>query len=182
MKFERVTTVAFRVLREHCSSEATVVDLSAGNGNDTLFCCQHFKSVYAFDIQAQAIERTRLKCKDFTNLTLIHDSHEHLDRYVKEPVDAFIFNSGYLPKSDSNMTTQVESTLMALNQSISLLKTNGLLVLTFYRKQPSGEDEYVQAKTFLETQKNLRLILRYTYEDDDSAPILLAFKKCQESC
>jgi len=153
------------------------VDLSAGNGNDTLFCCQHFKTVTAFDIQAQAIERTRIRCKDFDNLNLIHDSHEHLDDYLKEPVDAFIFNSGYLPKSDSSVTTQVASTLIALSKAIAFLKPDGLLVLTFYRKHPGGEEEYTQTKTFLETQKNLSLILRYTYDDDDSAPILLAFKK-----
>ena len=33
------------------------VDMTMGNGHDTLFLLQHCQKVYAFDIQRQAIER-----------------------------------------------------------------------------------------------------------------------------
>ena len=181
MGFERVTTAAWRLLRDTCSPESSVVDLTAGNGNDTLFLCRNFREVVAFDIQAEAIERTKARCTGYPNLTLIHDSHANLDAYIKKPVDAFIFNSGYLPKSDSDLTTTADSTLETLRKALVFLKPGGRLFLTFYRKQTGGEDEFRASEAFLSKQKTLRETGRVTYPNDPLAPVLLVFQKRQES-
>lgn len=181
MGFERVTTAAWRLLRENCAPASVVVDLTAGNGNDTLFLCQHFKTVFAFDIQTEAIERTKARCAGYVNLTLIQDSHARIDDYIRTPVDAFIFNSGYLPGSESTQTTTTEGTLIALQKAIGLLKPGGWMFLTFYRKQAGGDDEFKAAEAFLHQQKTLRENGRVTYPNDPLAPVLLCFQKGQES-
>lgn len=47
----------------------TVVDMTAGNGYDTLFLAQHAKHVIAIDIQEDAIIATQERCKNHDNIT-----------------------------------------------------------------------------------------------------------------
>ncbi len=60
----------------------TVVDATAGNGNDTLYLANLVGAtgrVYSFDIQAQAIENTAALLAKHDNVTLIHDGHQNVD-------------------------------------------------------------------------------------------------------
>ena len=65
----------------HIKEGDVVVDFTMGNGHDTAFLSKAVGPeghVYAFDIQAQAVESTRKNlieqgCPE--NYTLIHDSH-----------------------------------------------------------------------------------------------------------
>ena len=51
--------MAHTFLAEVVTKEDIVVDATMGNGHDTLFLAQLAKQVYAFDIQEQALEKTR---------------------------------------------------------------------------------------------------------------------------
>jgi hypothetical protein len=86
-------------LAEVLDDESVAVDATMGNGNDTAFLAGLAKKVYAFDVQEQALEKTRQRLSDLEieNAELILDGHENLDRYVTEPIRAAIFNLGYLP-------------------------------------------------------------------------------------
>lgn len=174
---ERISSIAHRILLEALKADAIVVDLTMGNGNDTLFACQHFKHVYAFDVQIEALQKTQEKCKAYTNLTLHHASHADLSQYIFEPVNAYIFNGGYLPHSASTLTTHSDSSLSAFSQAISLLKQEGLLVLSFYRKHPGGQAEYEVCSDGLNQNKNIHLERMFHYDNDPLSPILLVFKK-----
>ena len=173
---ERVTTVVHRFLREHLNPDSVILDLTAGQGNDTLFCAQHFKKVIAMDIQEEAIQATVRKCQTQTNVQLIHDDHSHLGNYIHEPLDAVLFNSGYLPKSLSKLTTQSSSTLKAFDASIAYLKKGGFLCATFYRKQDWGIEEYEACDVWF-TQHTLQEVLYYRYPDDPLSPIVRIFQK-----
>ena len=84
----------------------------------------------AFDIQEEALFQTRtLLAKHHLAACLIRDSHENLDHYVKKPLDAAIFNFGYLPNGDKTITTTADSSLSAVQKALSLLKDTGILVL-----------------------------------------------------
>lgn len=74
--------------------------------------------VISFDIQKEAINKTREKLRefDYKNITLINDGHENLDKHIQEKVKLFIFNLGYLPGKDHNITTKAETTLKALKK------------------------------------------------------------------
>ena len=108
-----------RLLQEVITPASTVIDATAGNGHDTLFLARLAPAgrVYAFDIQAAAIEQTRQRLarhalawptEPAAPVTLIHDSHARLDRHLPadEAVCAAIFNLGYLPGSDKSVITQ----------------------------------------------------------------------------
>ena len=125
-----------------------VVDATCGNGNDTLFLSNLVESdgtVYAFDIQQQAIETTRQLLNEHNrkNVTLIQDSHANVDQYIDEhtEISAAIFNLGYLPRSDKKIVTKPDSTITAVEKLLSLLKKNGLIVLVVYAGHPGGLDE-----------------------------------------
>jgi len=174
---KRVSSLAHHFLLKHLSADSIIVDLTMGNGNDTLFACQHFKHVYAFDVQKEALQNTQVRCQAYTNFTLYHLSHADLEKVILEPVDAYIFNGGYLPHSESLITTQTQTTLIALNQAIPLLKTGGLLVLSFYRKHTGGLQEYTRCEAWLTHIKNIHLVHRIEYDNDALSPVLLVFKK-----
>lgn len=91
------------VLENFFTKDHVAVDLTAGNGKDTLFLAERASRVLAMDIQQAAIEKTEafLKEKHVKNVALIRDSHENVSRYVDlQAVDVFVMNLGYLPGGD----------------------------------------------------------------------------------
>lgn len=176
----RVTSFMHHFLLKHCSKDAIVCDLTLGNGNDTLFCLQHFKHVYAFDIQAIAIVRSQLKCEKYLNKNFYCLDHAQLDTVLSTPVDVVIMNNGYLPNYELSIKTEVKSSITALDKSINLLNEDGYLCITLYRKHEGGLEEYEGLMTYLNQNKKLRLIQSYTYENDNLAPVLTIFQKVDE--
>ena len=71
-------------LAQVLDDESVAVDATMGNGNDTAFLAGLAKKVYAFDVQEQALEKTRQRLSDLEieNAELILDGHENLDHYV----------------------------------------------------------------------------------------------------
>ena len=124
----------------------TAVDATAGNGNDTLKLCNAVGEngfVYAFDIQDIAVEQTKklLTENGFSNFNTIKDSHSNLDTYVTKPVKAVIFNLGYLPGGDHNIHTQYDTTIKAIEKSLSVTKPDGFVAIAIYHGKNSGTEE-----------------------------------------
>src|SRR5699024_9578533 len=94
--------------------------------------------VYAFDVQKQAIDNTKSKMMDnaIQNVTYIHDSHAHLSAYIpdhlKGQIGGAIFNLGYLPRSDKSIVTKGKSTISAIDQLLTYLKKDGIIVIVIY--------------------------------------------------
>lgn len=128
-----------------------VIDATAGNGHDTAFLAASVGNqgqVFAFDIQQQAIDNTRARLSGKQldkQVTLFHASHDcMLDLIPKElqkKISVIMFNLGYLPGADKSMITQTTSTLSALQQSLLLLKENGVLSIMLYPGHAGGEEE-----------------------------------------
>ncbi len=96
------------VLENFLKKDHLAVDLTAGNGKDTLFLARRASRVLAMDIQQAAMDKTEalLKKEAIKNAELILDSHENVSRYVElSEVDAFVMNLGYLPGGDKEITT-----------------------------------------------------------------------------
>lgn len=133
----------------HIRKGGTAVDFTMGNGHDTLWLSRMVGEdgrVFAFDIQAQALENTRaLLQKEGApeNFTLILDSHHRVKEYVKEPVCAGLFNLGFLPGGDKAVTTKRETTLMALRAGIELLAPDGALLIAVY---PGHEEGHIEGE------------------------------------
>lgn len=143
-----------RLLQEVITPASIVIDATAGNGHDTLFLARLVPAgrVYAFDIQAAAIEQTRQRlarhalawpAEPAAPVTLIHDSHARLDRHLPadEAVCAAIFNLGYLPGSDKSVITQGESTWRAVESIQARLRPGGRIAIVAYHGHDGGADE-----------------------------------------
>jgi len=91
----RPLQMAHAFLAEVVTKEDIVVDATMGNGHDSLFLAQLAKKVYAFDIQEQAVEKTRQRLAEagLDNAQLILDGHETM---VHSPTryDAGSFGKG----------------------------------------------------------------------------------------
>ena len=126
---------------------ACVVDATAGNGHDSLFLCKQTKPecrVWAFDIQAAAAAACGklLAQHGFADkVRLIQADHALLREVIREPVDAAIFNLGYLPGHDHAVTTRVESLAPALDSLRDLLAPGGRIALVAYPGHSPGRLE-----------------------------------------
>lgn len=129
----------------------TVIDATAGNGYDTLFLASrvgHTGRVYAFDIQERAIQSTRAridKAGQSAQLVLIQDGHQNLLQHIPVEfhgsISAIMFNLGYLPGSDHQITTQATATLQALDMACELLAPDGLISVIAYTGHDNGRLE-----------------------------------------
>ena len=141
----------------HLKAGDVAVDFTMGNGHDTEFLSKTVGEnghVYAFDIQAQAVESTARNlaaagCPQ--NYTLIRDSHHKVCDYVRGPIKAGMFNLGYLPGGDKSITTMRETTLPAIQAAISLLGQDGILLIAVYPGHAEGEEEGKMITEYLAT-------------------------------
>jgi hypothetical protein len=131
---------------QYADSSAVAVDATCGNGSDTLWLARHFAKVYAFDIQQAAIEATaaRLEREQVTNVRLICDGHQNMVQYVKEPPKVIVFNLGYLPGAEKEVTTKPVTTMAAIRAALEILAVDGLLCVTMYQGHSQGYEERLQ--------------------------------------
>lgn len=138
---------AAEMIAEALYPGARAVDATMGNGGDTKRLCEMVGEtgrVYAFDVQAEAVSRTRERLAEaglLDRATLFHAGHERMAECVPEPVDAVVFNLGWLPGAAHAVTTRVETTLQAVNAALSLLKPRGLLTVCAYPGHEEGARE-----------------------------------------
>lgn len=176
------------ILSQHLRYGDCAVDGTAGNGNDSLHlaqCVGETGQVWAFDIQSVAIERTRqllAKQQLLSRVQLILDGHQHIDRYIQQPIDAAVLNLGYLPQGDKTRTTQYDSTLTAIIKILNLLKKNGILTVTLYGGHEAGKAECTAVEQFAaECRQQDFDILRYQFANrPTTAPYALIFRKIKE--
>lgn len=165
-----------------------VIDATMGNGHDTQWLCTLVGEgghVYAFDVQSAAVENTRRRLEEAGLLgraTLINDGHQHVRRYVAEPVDAVLFNLGWLPGGDHHVTTRLETTLVAVNECLELLAPGGLMTVCAYPGHDEGTRE-LQALTEwasrLDSKRYSAMVRRYLNQPDSCPPVLFAIGKNQ---
>lgn len=135
------------------------LDATAGTGRDTLFLCElagEKGQVTAMDIQEKAIAQTKSRLERsgyLDRVRLLLDGHEHMADYFKpESLDLVMFNLGYLPGGDHKISTEAETTLQALDQSLVILCKGGLLSLVVYS---GGDSGFVERDAVLRWAKNL---------------------------
>lgn len=179
-----VLEVARKLIRERVEEGAVVVDATMGNGHDTLFLAQlvgkHGK-VIAYDIQPQALQQTRQRLEQENVLeraTLLLASHEEMER-ICEPVSAIMFNLGYLPGGNKQITTRAESTIRAISAGLGVLKPGGIMTIVVYWGHPAGVIEKTAVEEYCSgLEQRHYLVLKYQYLNQrNQAPYLLAIEK-----
>lgn len=146
-----------KICSENITKNDYVVDMTVGNGNDTLFLANISKKVFGFDIQGVAIDNTKklLRENNVYNYELFNISHEKINDVLKEyekNIKLILFNLGYLPCVDKSITTNHKTTLNAVKNSFSMLSSNGLILIVFY-PHPEGKTEAQVVLEYLKKNK-----------------------------
>ena len=147
-------------LQKHITPGDTVIDATLGNGFDTLKIAEILDGsgkIYGFDIQPLAIENSRKLLASLPEpkptITLIEASHADFEHYIHEKIDFIIYNLGYLPKGDKEITTQAESTIQSVQSGLSLLRGNGIMLIESFLSALDQKQFNVLKQQFI-NQKN----------------------------
>jgi len=151
---QRLGSWAHRFLGEALGDGDLAVDLTAGNGHDTLFLWQQVApsgEVVAFDLQEEALVSCQRRLTEAAvplsptpaagSVSLVAESHENLEGYLTRPPRAVIANLGYLPGSHSSLATEASTSVAALTSALDLLAGGGRLAVTVYSLHPGAAQE-----------------------------------------
>lgn len=139
--------LAADALRQAIRPGDTVVDATLGNGHDTCMLAElvgESGRVIGFDIQPDAVARTAeaLAAKGLLPRCSLHAvGHQHMGAYVAAPVQAVVFNLGWLPGGDKHITTLWETTQEALTAALNLLDRGGVCTVCVYPGHAEGDRE-----------------------------------------
>jgi tRNA A58 N-methylase Trm61 len=150
----RPTALAQDILRGVIRPGDRVIDATAGNGHDTLFlaeCVGQDGKVLAFDVQAKALESARARVAEHAGrVEFFQESHAGMAaRAEPGSVAVVMFNLGYLPGEDHELTTESSETLVALEAAAGLLRPGGVLSVICYPGHPAGAAEAEAVETWM---------------------------------
>lgn len=146
---EKAVAFSHTLLKKSVSPGDIVIDATVGNGNDTVLLASlvgNAGKVIGFDIQEQALEKTKEKLL-LTGLLprveLHETSHEFAADFIQDgnQLGGVIFNLGYLPRANKEITTKKESTIKSIESLLPLLRIGSLIVIVVYSGHPSGIEE-----------------------------------------
>lgn len=130
-----------------------VIDTTCGNGHDTLFLAKiilesHKKeNLIALDTQPQAIANTQKLLEEnlpslFHHVLLCQQCHSTFpDHIIHESVALIVYNLGYLPGNNKNLTTMTSTTLQSLQAALPLIAPGGAISITCYPGHETGKPE-----------------------------------------
>ncbi len=184
----RLTTAAHEIIKASVSPGDNAIDATAGNGNDTLLlarCTTPRGKVYAFDIQDSAIKRTtdRLSQAKVANVSLLKCDHGDMlaaiPTQLHGKVSVVMFNLGYLPGGDLNVTTNGRTSVNAIDIALQLLKAAGVCSILCYRGHPGGEEETQAVRHFLRAlpQHTYLVEQHMAHNDTADSPVLFIVRK-----
>ena len=172
---------AHGILLQLIHPQDIMVDATMGNGHDTLFLSSIAREVYAFDIQEQALIKTKEKVGALSHVHLIHDSFEHIHHYVKN-YRGVIFNLGYLPQGDPSITTMHEVTIKTLGMIASHLPKEGFIQVIVYPGHPEGTIEAEAIDDWLTTLNphHFQITITRFYHSSHQPPYLIMIYKTKD--
>ncbi|WP_215142361.1 class I SAM-dependent methyltransferase [Exiguobacterium qingdaonense] len=188
MGLMRVLPFAKQLLHDHIEEGHIAIDMTAGNGHDTLFLANAVGEtghVFAFDIQSEAVTATRARIDEAgltERVTVIHDSHDTVGAVIdreSRPITAAVFNLGYLPGSDKSITTHGNTTVAALNQLLDVMAVGGVIVIVVYHGHESGKTERDEVLQYVESLDQKQAgVLRYGFINQiNHPPFIVAIEK-----
>ena len=182
----RPTDLAHTLLRDIIREGDTVIDATCGNGHDTQFlaeCVGNAGKVIAFDIQEAAITSSQQRITDagYQDRVDFHQtSHCDMADHAKPTsISAIMFNLGYLPGQDHQLTTEASETLIALQAAVTLLQPGGALSIICYPGHDAGavEAKAVEAWMTAKTNNGWRVAKYALLGTKKPAPYLLIASK-----
>lgn len=176
-----------RFVREAVKPGDICVDATAGTGQDTAFLARLVGAdgcVYAYDIQDTALEQTRRRLEQEgleTRVHLIKKNHAEMEADVGgEEIACIMFNFGYLPGGDHSISTKPESSVLAVDAGLRILKPGGLMCLCIYSGQDTGYEEKEALLRYLKglDQRRYLAVVSEYYNRRNDPPIPVLIYKC----
>lgn len=147
-----------RVIDENVQQGDLCIDATAGRGNDTLHLCTlvgQSGHVTAFDIQQDAVESTKALLEKHgmsSRADVLLKSHSEMDSlFEEESISLITFNFGWLPGGNHHIFTQKETSILAIEKGLRLLKKGGIMTLILYYGRETGFEERDALLEFLPT-------------------------------
>ncbi len=183
--FGNITDLSKFFIKQVVCPEDNVIDATAGNGHDTIFLAKLLSNkgkVFSFDIQKQAIEKTKEKLESQNlshKVSLLHTGHQEITKHVKEKISAAMFNLGYLPGGNHSITTRGSTTISAIKQSMCLLKPGGIVSICVYHGHPEGKEELEEILAYTKSidYKNFNVLKIEPHNKKNCPPILIIIEK-----
>jgi hypothetical protein len=133
------------------------IDATCGNGNDSLFISKQILlqgqtegmgELFLFDIQQTALNKAlellslHLDTQQLSRIRPFLSCHSIFPDVIREATVALAaYNLGYLPGGDKSLTTRVSSSLVSLQNVLSLIKPGGVVSVTCYPGHSEGQRE-----------------------------------------
>lgn len=159
MAIKNLNNFVHEKLQRYIKVGDIVIDATVGNGFDTAFLAEAVSAsgkVYGFDIQEEAINRTKQLLKEknlFHQVELLNVGHQYMLETLRETVvgkvSVVMFNLGYLPRGDKRIVTRADSTVAALEASLKLIRPGGVISVMAYRGHAGGREEYETVEKIL---------------------------------
>ena len=163
--YNNTADIVYNFINKFKDKRILAADMTVGNGNDICNICNIVRKdskIYGFDILEEAINISteKLKTYDYMDINLILDSHENIDKYIDNGLDLIIYNLGYLPSGNKDITTDYKTVISSLNKAFEILNKNGLIIITFYPGHESGKLESIEIENYLKAknQKKYRIM------------------------
>lgn len=185
----RATALVHDWIRARLRPGDAAIDATAGTGQDTLFLARlvgETGRVFAFDIQAHAVEATRILLAEhgcLSRVALYHAPHETMASVLPSPgrpVRAAMFNLGYLPGGDPALITRPASTLAAAAAALEILAAGGLMTVVCYPAHDGGAEEAAAIEQFcsqLDPERFRALRCHQLLVAGSLPPLVLAIEK-----
>lgn len=166
---------------------AVALDATAGRGYDTLFLAKGVLEngrVFAFDIQDEALRQTSEKLSKeglLDRVSLFKENHREIKNKINEPLDAVMFNLGYLPGSDQLVHTNPLDTLEAMTGALELLVDKGRMSVVVYTGHKGAAKEARVVSAFAASLEEKYSVVKLAFWNGPlDAPELYLFSKSKE--
>ena len=172
-----ISELSHHIIKNYSSRFNIAIDATLGNGYDSDFLSKNFKKVYSFDIQKEACES--YADRNVPNVTVICDSHHKFKEYIKEEVDCIMYNLGFLPGGNKEITTQHNTSLKSIEEGVEILSSGGIMSICIYRGHDEGKVEETCIMEFLKKlpKSKFGVMIHSFLNRAETAPMLVIVEK-----
>ncbi|HEX2580180.1 MAG TPA: class I SAM-dependent methyltransferase [Rhabdochlamydiaceae bacterium] len=151
-----------------------VIDATCGNGKDALRLAQLVPQghVYALDIQECALQQARALIP-YSNISYLHQSHTELPSGQFKLV---VYNLGYLPAGNKELTTMAGTTLESLKKAAQIIVIGGAVCITCYPGHLEGAREEVAVRGWVKGVDSKKWLITHHFWREKSPCLFYLIK------
>lgn len=182
---------AHRLWKEHLKCRANAIDATCGRGGDLIALADllllppYFNQIIVYDIQKRALKIAQMRAKmrfsprQMDRIIWLERCHSMLGEAEADlPISLIVYNLGYLPGGNRELTSCAVTTIQSLKQAAQILQPSGAISIMCYPGHFEGGIETTVVREFAK-QLNAENweVSEYSYAGKPLAPTLIWLKK-----